>query len=204
MIHLGTITPKMHEIARAVHDGLDPAYYLAGGTALALLSGHRESVDLDYFIPSSVDTRKLKDSLSRIFPAVVFTYEEVDTLWCEIDGVRVSFISRLAPLLDTPRDEDGFRIAGLRDLVVMKLNAICGRDEYKDYYDLAILADLSDAREWKTLWESVYPKSDPISWMVALAHVGSVSEIPLRGGTLRKKEDVEEALRSLVKKLSEA
>lgn len=202
MIHLETITPRMHAVARAIHDSLDTAYYLAGGTALALFFGHRESVDLDYFIPSHIETQKLKDALLGLFPTVVFTYEEVDTLWCHIDGVKVSFISRLVPCLDTPQEEDGFRIAGARDLVVMKLNAICGRDEYKDYYDLAELSTLTDARDWPALWNTVYPNSDQIAWMVALSHVGNVPEIPLQGKTVRSKKDVEKTIQALVKELS--
>jgi predicted nucleotidyltransferase component of viral defense system len=202
MIHQETITPKMHEIARVIYARLDALYYLAGGTALALLSGHRESVDLDYFIPRHIDTQKLKDTLLNLFPHIIFTYEEIDTLWCSIEEVKVSFISRLAPCLDAFQDEEGFRIAGVHDLVVMKLNAICGRDEYKDYYDLAELATLTDAREWPALWGKVYPQSDLIAWIVALSHVGSVAHVPLRGHTVRSNQEVEEIIQTLVKELS--
>lgn len=201
-MHQETISPKMTEIARTIHNHLDQAYYLAGGTALALLSGHRESVDLDYFTPLHIDTEKLKYSLLELFPQILFTYEEVDTLWCTIDGVKASFISRPTPSLDKPQEENGFRLAGVRDLVVMKLNAVCGRDEYKDYYDLAELTTLTDAREWPVLWGKVYPASDPISWIVALSHVRNVTEVPLRGKTLRSKKEVEDILLSLVKELS--
>ncbi|MBP6881856.1 MAG: hypothetical protein KBC35_04490 [Candidatus Pacebacteria bacterium] len=54
MIHLETISPRMHEVARVTHENLDSSYYLAGGTGLALLIDHRESIDLDYFTLSSV------------------------------------------------------------------------------------------------------------------------------------------------------
>ena len=170
MIHFETITPKMREIAQVVQARLDSAYYLAGGTALALLSGHRESIDLDYFTPLPIDTGRLKTLLLELFPETVFTYEEIDTLWCRIDEVKVSFISRPVPLLGTTQEEGEFRLASVQDLVVMKLNAICGRDEYKDYYDLAELARLTDVREWGAFWKKVYPQSDPITWIVDLSH----------------------------------
>jgi hypothetical protein len=202
MIHFEVITPKMRDIAQVISDRLDSAYYLAGGTALALLSGHRESVDLDYFIASPIDTEKLKATLLGLFPGIAFTYEEIDTLWCVIDGVKVSFISRQAPLIDTFLEEDGWHIASVKDLVAMKLSAVCGRDEYKDYYDLVELADLTDVREWPVLWGKVYPASDPIAWMTALSHVGSMAEVPLRGESIRSKEEVEKKMRSIVKELS--
>lgn len=202
MIHTDTISPKMHEIGRMIYARLDSDYYLAGGTALSLRIGHRESVDLDYFIAQHIDTVKLKGILSELFPGIMFTYEDVDTLWCSIDGVKVSFISRLTSMIDAVQDEDGFRIASLQDLVIMKLSAVCGRDEYKDYYDLAELSSLTDGRTWPALWGAVYPESDPISWIVALSHVGSVAPIPLRGKELQTNEVVEKKILNLVKELS--
>ncbi|PIW94225.1 MAG: hypothetical protein COZ86_02165 [Candidatus Moranbacteria bacterium CG_4_8_14_3_um_filter_41_13] len=202
MIHRETITQKMSEIATVVYARLDSLYYLAGGTALALLFGHRESVDLDYFISSHIDTQKLKDILLLLFPQILFTYEEIDTLWCSVDGVKISFISRFSPLIDTVEEVGEFRLVGARDLVVMKLNAICGRDEYKDYYDLAELTIRTDGREWPILWEKVYPSSDVIAWIVALSHVGNVTEVPLKGKNIREKKEVENMLFSLVKEMS--
>jgi hypothetical protein len=202
MIHGDTISPKMHEIGRVVYARLDRDYYLAGGTALSLRIGHRESIDLDYFIAKHIDTVQLKGTLSELFPGIIFTYEDVDTLWCTFDGIKVSFISRLAPMLESVLDEGGFRIASLQDLVVMKLSAVCGRDEYKDYYDLAELATLTDGRTWPALWRKVYGESDPIAWIVALSHVGSVAPIPLRGKSLRENSKVEKSIHALVKELS--
>ena len=202
MIHLDTITPKMQEVAKELHSHLPQSYYLAGGTALALLTGHRESVDLDYFTPEHIDTMRFKTLLLSMFPKVVFTYEDVDTLWCDIDGVKVSFIARPVMLLDPPQEEEYFRIASVRDLVAMKLNAVCGRDEYKDYYDLAELATMTDAREWGIWWRQVYPQSDPIAWMVALSHVGSVAPVSLRGSVIRSYKEVEEKILAVVKELS--
>ena len=199
MIHLETITPKMHDNARIIHASLDASYYLAGGTALALLSGHRESTDLDYFINSHIDTLKLKTVLRSIFPTIIFTYEDVDTLWCTVDDIKVSFISRFAPRVDGILDEDVFRIAGLKDIVVMKLAAICGRDEYKDYYDLATLSTLTDVRAWVSWWNEVYPESDPISWITALSR-GEASEfVTLKGPSIRSQKEILHTLEKATK-----
>ena len=44
---------------------LSQRWYLAGGTALALQCGHRQSVDLDFFTQEkSFDTREISDRLS--------------------------------------------------------------------------------------------------------------------------------------------
>jgi predicted nucleotidyltransferase component of viral defense system len=143
----------------------------------------------------------LKDKLLALFPSVVFTYEEKDTLWCEVDGIKLSFISRRAPCIDSFIEEDCFRIASLRDLLAMKLNAVCGREEYKDYYDLALLLDHVPGSEWLDVWKKVYPQSDPVSWLVALAYVPQVVEISLRGTNIQSKKVIEDKLLQFVKGL---
>lgn len=42
-------------------------FYLAGGTALALQIGHRDSVDFDFFSEEDIDTKELFERLRKIF-----------------------------------------------------------------------------------------------------------------------------------------
>lgn len=181
-VHTNTVTPAMLEIAQAISKNFGAPYYLGGGTALALHIGHRKSVDLDYFSNEPIDTTSLKKQLTDSFGAVEVTFEEKNTLWTTIDGVKVSFISRFETLLDEPVDTDGLVLAGVRDITIMKLNAICGREEYKDYFDLACLTQHTDIRSWMSWWEAVYPNQDATSWLVALGAVGSVPSVPLETG----------------------
>ncbi len=194
MIYIKVITEKMNSIAQVVYEHLDVSFYLAGGTAIALRLGHRESVDLDYFTQENIDTIHLKNTILRLYPTAVFTYEEVDTLWCNIDGVKCSFISRMLPLLEQVSTEGHFRLAGISDLTVMKLQAISGREEYKDYFDLACLAEVSDVRTWVSLWNSVAPQSDPIAWISALSYVQKVADVPLKTFVQIDKREVEKKL----------
>jgi len=172
----------MEEVARAISEtSIDARYYLAGGTALALRIGHRQSVDLDYFTAHPIDTPSLKEKLQEHFGTRTrVTFEEKNTLWVSIDSVKVSFISRFDKLLDPAEKEDVFSLAGLRDITVMKLGAICGREEYKDYFDLACLSQCTDVRLWREWWEEVYPNQDSTSWLIALSAVDSLPSVPLR------------------------
>ena len=181
MIHKETITEKMTKISQIIFDNFESDYYLAGGTAIALQIGHRKSVDLDYFINKNIDTLKLKNQILEIFKgySIEFVFEEKNTLWCVIDGVKVSFISRFDILLKEFLVVDNFRLASVNDLVVMKLLAICSREEYKDYFDLACLSTFTDIREWNNWWQKVCKNSDPISFMIALANTDKILEIPL-------------------------
>lgn len=181
MIYYKIITDKMRDIAQIIFDNFDENYYLAGGTALALQIGHRKSIDLDYFINRIIDTNKLKSVIQEVFndKQIEFTFEEKNTLWCIIDGVKVSFISRFDIFIDEILTIDSFRLVSIKDLTVMKLSAICSREEYKDYFDLACLATITDVRSWNTWWQKVYKNNDPISFIIALANTKNIPKIPL-------------------------
>lgn len=181
MIYYETITEKMHNVAKIIFNNFNIKYYLAGGTALSLQIGHRKSIDLDYFINDNIDTAKLKNDIREFFKEfpIEFVFEEKNTLWCTIDGVKISFISRFDVLLEDVLIVDNFRLAQIKDLTIMKLSAICGREEYKDYFDLACISTITDSRSWQSWWQEVYKNSDPISYMIALANVDNIQEIPL-------------------------
>ncbi|PJC21786.1 MAG: hypothetical protein CO060_02680 [Candidatus Yonathbacteria bacterium CG_4_9_14_0_2_um_filter_43_16] len=203
-IHQETITEAMRSVSRVVFENLDPEYYLAGGTALALQLGHRKSVDLDYFIANPIDTLALKNKLAEIFSetTVEILFETKDTLWCVIDGVNVSFISRFDALLEMPQPADSFRLAGIKDITVMKLVAICGREEYKDYFDLACIAKETDVRSWISWWQEVYPEQDIMSWAVALSAVDSIQKIPLEIAEDFKTKNVSGVVKNIVREVT--
>ena len=203
--HRETITDPMASIAKVVFDRFDEGYYLAGGTALALRLGHRKSIDLDYFIGKEIDTLHLKEKIFELFPSDTrILFEENNTLWCSIEGVKVSFISRFDPLLEPVEVVEDFRLAGLKDIVVMKLSAICGREEYKDYFDLACLADRADARSWVSWWRTVYPRVDNTGFIVALAYVDQMQPVPLDIADRYKSINVSDALRAAVKTITDS
>ena len=181
-MHLETATPKMLELAKVFTSHLDHKYYLSGGTALALQIGHRTSIDLDYFTSDHIDTKKLKNLLNKILPTskINFVFEEKDTLWCTIDDVKVSFISRLEKLLKPVKETEYFKLASIEDITIMKLSAIVGREEYKDYFDLACLSEITDTRSWISWWAQVYPQSDPISFIIALSALANIKPVPLQ------------------------
>lgn len=203
-LHFETITDTMQKVACVIFENLDSEYYLAGGTALALRMGHRKSVDLDYFISKPIDTLALKTHIGEVFAQskVEILFEQKNTLWCVIDGVKVSFISRFDTLLDPVETADCFRVAGIKDITVMKLGAVCGREEYKDYFDLACIAEQTDARSWIAWWQEVHPAQDITSWVVALSSVDSVQKILLDITESFKTKDVSKDIKRIVEEVT--
>lgn len=114
-------------------------FYLAGGTALALQIGHRDSVDFDFFTKKDIRTEDLFDRLKEIFKdhKILKIQEEKNTLTVLADSdIKISFFTYKYELLNDLIDEENFRLASIEDIACMKLSAICSRASNKDYIDL--------------------------------------------------------------------
>jgi hypothetical protein len=111
---------------------------LAGGTALAIQLGHRESIDLDFFSKKDFSVPKIKEALSGIGELAV-DYEEDGTLSGVLDGVKISFFhygyDQLFPLINY---EEIF-LADERDIAAMKIDTISSRGSKKDFIDIFFL-----------------------------------------------------------------
>jgi predicted nucleotidyltransferase component of viral defense system len=111
-------------------------WYLAGGTALALQVGHRESVDLDFFNPSSdFSEGRLIKRFEKVGWSTTFTKEA--TIYGKLLGAKVSFIGY--PFF-VPREEPLWygkvKILHERDIAVMKIIALSQRGKKRDFVDL--------------------------------------------------------------------
>jgi predicted nucleotidyltransferase component of viral defense system len=115
-----------------------PAFYLAGGTALALQIGHRVSVDFDLFSPDDIN-RRLLDRVGRVFAATASISPLVnnsDELTVLVNGVKVTFLKYPFPPLEPFVVEDSLPLLSVRDIAATKAYTIGRRGAYKDYVDL--------------------------------------------------------------------
>ncbi len=116
-------------------------FYLAGGTALALLLGHRRSLDFDLASSNPISPFDLERKLIRlgfdiqsIFTA---TGDEFSVL---IDGIRVTFFYfpfQIHTKLIWERTDIG--LPEMIELGAMKAYALGRRSKWKDYVDLYFL-----------------------------------------------------------------
>ncbi|MBU6325323.1 MAG: nucleotidyl transferase AbiEii/AbiGii toxin family protein [Bacteroidetes bacterium] len=114
-------------------------FALAGGTALALLTGHRISIDLDFFTNTTPDTDFILEQLESWSEKEVLLHRKNSTLLLQIRGVKVDIIRHAYPVLDPIISEAPIRLYGLRDIAAMKLNALASRGAKKDFIDLFFL-----------------------------------------------------------------
>jgi len=118
---------------------LSKQFYLAGGTALALQLGHRDSHDFDFFTQKEFDAEKLFIKLQSIFSSYKLKkiQEEKNTLTILVDSkIKMSFFYYPYKLIKKPVKTENFILASIEDIGCMKLQAIVSRAIAKDYVDL--------------------------------------------------------------------
>lgn len=113
--------------------------YLAGGTALALQTGHRISVDLDFFTSEKFNEEQLALDLSNIQR---FTKESVSsgTILGKIGQTKFSLFYYPYPLIEKTCKFDDIQLASKADLAAMKLHALEDRGTKRDFVDVFFLA----------------------------------------------------------------
>jgi hypothetical protein len=109
---------------------------LVGGTALALHIGHRESVDVDLF--GEIDFEEQEKNI-EITGNIEVLKKSKNISVLSIDNIKVDIVNYKYPWISALVKEDNYRLASLKDIGAMKLNAITGRGTKKDFIDLYYL-----------------------------------------------------------------
>ena len=181
MLFLDTIEPKTLALLKRLQalPELEETR-LVGGTALALQLGHRISVDLDIFGQWDYS----EDMLGK-FSAVGQAEKESGTpdgkmAFFYIDGVKVDCVAYdMYDWLEPPVEEDGIRLAGIKDIAAMKVNAITNRGTRKDFVDLARLLEnysLVDIFAW---YCKKYPAANPALAMRSMSYFVDAETMPM-------------------------
>lgn len=119
--------------------GFSREYYLAGGTAVALHIGHRQSIDFDLFTLSDLNLKSIKNKLAGGNIQYKVLHEAYDQLHILTHDVKITFFN--FPF-NIPHENDFEKIITMPDLIdlaAMKAFALGGRAKWKDYVDLYFL-----------------------------------------------------------------
>ncbi len=114
------------------------SFSLVGGTALALRYGHRQSVDLDLFSHNHFDKSTIREELFELFEDQVATEEghQKWAVYCFIRDIKVDLIHYPHDPIDRIQHFEGLRLYSDKDISAMKIQAVLGRGQKKDFYDL--------------------------------------------------------------------
>ncbi len=142
LTHWEILDPHRIDVLRDIVRNVDIGdYYLAGGTALSLQMGLRDSLDFDFFVPGGFEAGLLAKQLEQIFSGDRVDIYEMshNTCHAEIAGVSASFLGYSYHMLNpyvTTDGMPGLKMASVLDIAEMKLSAIGGRGAKKDFFDL--------------------------------------------------------------------
>jgi len=138
-----------------MNEDLFSEFNLVGGTSLALQMGHRNSIDIDLFGNSEINTDLFIDKL-KSFGEVVITQSTKNILITKINEVKVDFVNYKYPLLKDCLVVENIRMLSTKDIAAMKLNAIAGRGSKKDFIDLYFLLDEFSLKEIVSFYSEKY------------------------------------------------
>lgn len=130
-------------------------FVLVGGTALALQLGHRRSIDLDFFTIHDFQSETLVQNLKKEF-VLEIRLQLPQTLITELNKIKVDFVRFNYPFIRPVLNSDGIRLLDIEDIAAMKLDAITGRGNKKDFYDLYYLLQKYDLNKLLDFYQEKY------------------------------------------------
>lgn len=207
--HDSVLTETQRDVLRAIAPLTlmrESGFYLAGGTAVALRSGHRRSIDFDWFTSRSFDCERVATTIRDARLSLEVTQLDRGTLLGQIEGVKVSFFEYRYQLLASLEQlaPYGIEIASLRDLAAMKLLAVAQRGTRKDFVDVHEL--LRRGASLKEMLADFVKKfdTDPLNALRGLAYFDDAEQEPMpemlrpaEWPTMRR--EIEQAVREVLK-----
>jgi predicted nucleotidyltransferase component of viral defense system len=139
MLHTETVEPRTLSLLKDLMalSSLQ-SFSLVGGTALALRYGHRSSVDLDLFYHEKFDQTSIENELIHEFGSE-FEYESGHKkfgIFCNIQKIKVDIVYFPHPPITELVIDENIRMYSSADISAMKIQAILGRAQKKDFWDL--------------------------------------------------------------------
>ena len=157
MLHYETIEQSTLDILRRIQSISElSGLRLVGGTALALILGHRQSIDLDFFGRIEDSPEELAYYMSQLGKTEILkASKNINTFL--VDNVKVDFVNYHFEWIQQPLKTDGLILAKQKDIAAMKLSAITGRGTKKDFIDLYYLLKQYSLSEIFEFYSEKYP-----------------------------------------------
>jgi hypothetical protein len=148
------LRPEDLHVLEALPHSIHSNFYLAGGTGLALLLGHRSSFDLDFFSEKTFRNDLIKRDLDLMGYFEIFQ-DSAGTLEGAVGITRLTFLQYPYPVIGPESNYGNIRIASIADIAAMKLSAVSSRGSRKDFIDLFFIKDIM---EWPDIVEAHWKK----------------------------------------------
>lgn len=179
MLQTRTVAPELMELLiKLMNEKAFSGFNLAGGTALALQLGHRNSVDIDMFGHSEIKPTLFYDILSS-FGEIAERQSSTNIYISEINKIKIDFVnySRF-PQIDEIIEAQGIRMFTPKEIAAMKLNAISGRGNKKNFIDLYFLLKTFTLEEMIGFYREKYTDASEFMMLKSLSYFGDADLQP--------------------------
>lgn len=185
-LHLEILAQPQQELFQKLGFFTDN-YYLAGGTAIALLIGHRTSLDFDIYSKRRFERNDIYDLLKNHFDEkdVIPLTLMKNTFLGKIHTVNLSVFYYQYRLLKKPQRTESILLASLEDIVAMKLIAIIQRPAKRDYIDLYYLLKTFSINEVFAFASQKYENFNPYLALRALSYFEDIEKESLEKRGIR-------------------
>lgn len=151
-------------------------FYLVGGTTLALLIGHRNSIDIDLFSQSDFHDDDIISILKTRHETNVI-FKRKNAIIVLVDNIKTDFIKHDYPLINPPITEEGITYLSKEDITAMKLHAIIQSGKrLKDFIDIYFLLQHFSMAEMIGFFEKKYSYANPLIALKAVTHFEDIDE----------------------------
>lgn len=176
MLHLGTVKAETFRLLEnLMQDEELSSFSLAGGTSLALLLGHRISIDLDLFTPAPFDAKELELHLIDKYD-FKSSYLRGYTLKGMIGDVNIDCIRHDYQFIKDIVETENIRLYSSIDVAAMKLAAIADNGtRLKDFIDIACLSTQSSLSEMLQAYEMKFRNSNSLRAIKGLSYYDDIN-----------------------------
>jgi hypothetical protein len=143
---------------------------LVGGTALALQLGHRNSVDLDLFGIVTLSLEEMTQAMENAGLEVSFSKKRGGVYLFVVNNVKVDIVNFPLEWFEPAIETEDVKMAGLKDIVAMKMAAITGRGRKKDFIDFYFLLKYFSLNQAFDLYLKKYPNNAIENAMMSLTY----------------------------------
>lgn len=176
MLHLGTVKAETFRLLEnLMQDEELSSFSLAGGTSLALLLGHRISIDLDLFTPAPFDAKELELHLIDKYD-FKSSYLRGYTLKGMIGDVNIDCIRHDYQFIKNIVETENIRLYSSIDVAAMKLAAIADNGtRLKDFIDIACLSTQCSLSEMLHAYEMKFRNSNSLRAIKGLSYYDDIN-----------------------------
>jgi Nucleotidyl transferase AbiEii toxin, Type IV TA system len=176
VLHTKVVEPKTLDLLRqiqSIHEFED--FRLVGGTALALLYGHRKSIDLDLFGQVKFADISFENVLTGFESIKIINNREYIKQYF-INDIKVDFVSYPYRWLKNAIVAEGIKLAALEDILAMKLAAITNRGTKKDFIDMYFLLKEYSLDDMLSFYKEKYPDGSPFLVLKSLIYFNDAED----------------------------